>query len=43
MKETKKLEFYFDTNTFSKDILEKTLKEVKRDFPRKKINLVHTF
>ena len=38
MKETKKLEFYFDTKTFSKDILEKTLKEVKRDFPRKQIN-----
>lgn len=38
MKETKQLEFYFDTNTFSKDILEKTLKEVKRDFPQKQIN-----
>lgn len=38
MKETKKLEFYFDANTFSKDILEKTLKEVKRDFPQKQIN-----
>ena len=30
MKETKKLEFYFDTKTFSKDILEKTLKEVRK-------------
>lgn len=38
MKETKNLEFYFDTNTFSKDILEKTLKEVKKDFPKKEIN-----
>lgn len=38
MKETKNLEFYFDTNTFSKDVLEKTLKEVKRDFPQKQIN-----
>ena len=38
MKETKNLEFYFDAKTFSKDILEKTLKEVKRDFPQKQIN-----
>lgn len=38
MKETKKLEFYFDAKTFSKDILERTLKEVKRDFPKKEIN-----
>ena len=26
MKETKNLEFYFDANTFSKDILEKTIR-----------------
>lgn len=37
MKETKNLEFYFDSNTFSKDILENTLKDVKKDFPKKEI------